>query len=64
MDLGHYFSQLTISSILFLFLESGVSSDTLRGVMRLPKEYSSLERRGGCSGVAMLMEQKIAEKTK
>ena len=32
--------------------------------MRLPKNYSSLERRGGCSGVAMLLEQKIAEKTR
>ena len=33
-------------------------------LMRLPKDYSSLERRGGCSGVAMLLEQKIAEKTR
>ena len=32
VDLEPYFSQLTISSTLFLFLESGVSSDTLRGV--------------------------------
>ncbi len=30
--------------------------------MRLPKDYSSLESRGGCSGVAMCVE-KITEKT-